>query len=115
MPPTGEVRSISERARQSSAVDPQDGLFDKVIEDADLEAALEERERIRLQRLEVNHAFKTADEQAKNALVDHDISAGDVVRCGRFRIKKTAIQPRQVSFDTSGSERLNIGTIDEEA
>lgn len=114
MPPTGNVRSISDRARQSSAVDPQDGLFDTVIEDADLEAALEAREQKRAEKLAATKAYKVEDDNAKSLLVNHEINVGDVARVGRFRIKKTAIAASHVEFDTSGSERLSIGTIPEE-
>jgi hypothetical protein len=114
MPPTDNVSSISDRARQSSAVDPQDGLFDRVIEDADLEAALEARETKRAEKLAATKAFKVEDDNAKSLLVNHPIEAGDTIRCGRFRIKKTAIAPNHVEFDTGGSERLSFGVISED-
>lgn len=114
MPPTGNGRSVSDRARSSSAVDPQDGLFDKEIEDGDLIAALERREEARAAKLSATKAFKVEDDNAKAELVNHDIQVGDVVRAGRFRIKKTAVAPRSVAFDTSGSERLTFGVIAEE-
>ena len=114
MPPTGNGRSISDRARSSAAVDPQDGLFDKVIEDGDLIAALERREEKRIERANANAAYKVEDDAAKDLLANHDIQVDDVIRVGRFRIKKTRIAPNDVSFTTSGSERLNIGTIAED-
>lgn len=113
MTPPGNGSSISERARSAGGVDPQDGLFDKQFEDQDLEAALEERETIRVQRSAVNAEFKTADKTAKDLLAGFELAVGEVARIGRFRIKKTAVPPRDVAFETSGTERLNIGVIEE--
>lgn len=114
-PPNGSGSSISERARSRTGggVDPQDGLFDKQFADADLEAALEERERIRQHRAEVNAEFKTADKEAKELLAGFELAVGEVARVGRFRIKKTATPARDVSFETAPGERLNIGVIDD--
>lgn len=114
MPSADNVRSISDRARSSSSVDAQESMFDKVIEDDELLAALDEREEKRAARLEANGAFKIAADNAKDLLVNHHIEVGEVVRVGRHRIKKTRIAPTSVSFDTSGSERLNFGLINEE-
>jgi hypothetical protein len=111
MPPTGNGSSISDRARSSSAVDPQDGLFDKTFDDDTLEAALEERERLRQQKLEAQRAAKVADDAAKNELARFELAVGEVARVGRFRIKKTQPQGRDVSFTTNPSPRLNIGVI----
>jgi hypothetical protein len=114
MPPTGNGRSVSDRARTGGGVDAQDGLFDKVIEDGDLIAALERREEARARKLSATKAYKVEDDNAKSLLVNHDIQVGDTVRAGRFRLTKTAIAANHVEFDTSGSERLSIGTINEE-
>lgn len=108
MPPSNN----SERARTGGGVDPQDGLFDKQFTSDDLEAALEERERIRIHRSEVNAEYRTADETAKDLLAGFELAVGEVARVGRFRIKKTATPPRSVSFETEGSERLTIGVIE---
>jgi len=115
VPPTGSVSSIADRARsrESSAVDPQDGLFDKQFEDAQLEAALEERERLRQQKLEAQRAAKVADDAAKEQLLRFNLAVGEVARCGRFRIKKTQPQGRDVSFTTNPAPRLNIGVIND--
>jgi hypothetical protein len=108
VPPTGNGSSIQDRAAASPAVDPQEGMFDKQINDQTLEAALEERERLRQQKLEAEREYKTADKAAKDQLVGFELALGEVARIGRFRIKKVATAPRSVSFDTAGSERLDI-------
>jgi len=111
MPPTGNGQSIAERARTGAAVDAQDGLFDKEWDDSALIGALEERERIKEQRAAVNAEYKRADAAAKDKLMDFSLAVGEVARVGRFRIKKTAVGSRAVSFETEPTERLNIGVI----
>ena len=108
MPTSDNGSSIQERARTGGGVDPRDGLFDKEFTDEQLEAALEEREQLRVRRLEAQSAFKVADKAAKDKLVEFSLAVGEVARVGRFRIKKTSTAPREVSFETAGSERLNI-------
>jgi hypothetical protein len=113
VPPTGNVRSIQDRARTSGGVDAQDGLFDKVFDDETLEAALEERERLRQQRLDVTAEAKVADKKAKDELGKFELAVGEVARVGRFRIKKTQPSSRDVSFTTNPQARLNIGVIND--
>lgn len=112
MPPSNNGSSISERARTGGGIDPQDGLFDKQFASEDLEAALEEREQIRVNRAAINKEFKTANEAAKQLLAGFELAVGEVARVGRFRIKKTATQSREVSFETAPGERLNIGVVE---
>jgi hypothetical protein len=100
--------------REAPGVDAQDGLFDHQWEDTDLEAALEEREQLRQQRLEVAAEFKRADEAARGKLEGYELAVGEVARVGRFRIKKTQAQSREVSFTTSPQPRLNIKVDDPE-
>lgn len=107
MPPNGNGSSIRDRAA-SPAVDPQDGMFDKEFNDADLEAALERREALREARLEAQRDYKAADDDAKRLIVGFELAVGEVARVGRFRIKKKRTAPREVSFETAGSERLEI-------
>jgi hypothetical protein len=114
MPRGNGSRSIQDRARTGSGVDPQDGLFDKQWEDADLEAALEERERLRQHKLAVTKEYKLTDDTAKDLLGRFELAVGEVARVGRFRIKKTQPAPTHVEFDTVPQPRLNIGLIGDE-
>jgi hypothetical protein len=93
-------------------VDAQDGLFDQVVEDTDLEAALEERERKRVVKADATAAYKEVHESAKGKIDALDIEAGSVVRCGRFRIKVSETPSRSVSFETSASKRTTISLLD---
>lgn len=98
----------------SRAVDPQDGLFDKAWEDADLEAALEEREVTRAAKLAATSAHKLKDDEAKALLDKFELAVGEVARIGRFRIKKTMTAGNDVSFTTAPREQLRIAVDDGE-
>lgn len=97
----------------SAAVDPQDGLFDQVIEDADLEAALEARERQRQDKLVVQARYKEAHEKVAGKLEGLELDDDSVVRIGRFRVKVSKTPGRSVSFETSESRRTTISLISE--
>jgi len=110
MTPDGNGRSIQERAQ--GGVDDQLGMFDRVIEDAALEALLEDREVKRLTKSEANTAYASAHDRVKTRISEEALEPGDVIRCGRFRIKMTHVEGGAVAFETSGSDRLYIGTLD---
>ena len=89
--------------------------FDEhVIEDADLEEALEERHKRRESLRAVRLFYKEADERAKGEIAKQELSEGVALRVGRFRITRTDIPPRSVSFDTQGSSRLTIALVDDD-
>lgn len=113
MPPTGNGESIRSRSRRDTAVDAQDGFWDHQWEDSGLEAALEERQRIKEQRADVQAEFKTADTAVKTKLEEYNLAVGEVARCGRFKIKKSQRAGAAVSFETSPREQLTIGTVDD--
>jgi hypothetical protein len=105
--PDGNGRSIHDRALHSVA-DPQEGLFDRVLEDTALERLLEEREVKRTAKSVAAVEYNAAHETVKARLSEEDLSPGDVIRCGRFRIKVTHIEGGTVSFEKSGADRLFI-------
>lgn len=96
----------------SVAVQDQAALDERVVEDADLEAALEARAAAKEKASFANKTAKEKDEQAKAALEELGIEEGAVVRVGRFRVEKRAVKPRSVSFETAASSQLRI-TADE--
>lgn len=96
----------------STSVDPQESMLDATWDDPDLEAALEERETKREERLAAQGAFKIADDNAKALLVNYSLAVGEVARVGRFRIKKRAVAGNSVSFETQPREQLSIGVED---
>jgi predicted transcriptional regulator len=92
----------------SRAVDPQDGLFDKVWDDANLLSALEAREKTREKKLTASKAHKLKDDEVKGLLAGYSLEVGEVARIGRFRIKKTRREGNEVSFVTEPREQLQI-------
>lgn len=106
-----DPRSISGRARTGGGVDPQDGLFDREIEDGDLIAALERREEKRLDRVSANAAFKIEADNVKDLLLNFPIEVGETVRVGRFRLTKSHRDGNSVAFETAPRDQLNIGVI----
>ena len=104
----GNGRSIRERATQ----DDQLGMFDRVVEDAALEAALEDREAKRLVKAEAVSAFNSQHDRVKARLAEEALEPGQVVRCGRFRISATHVEAKAVAFETGASDRLYITPLD---
>lgn len=88
----------------------QTALDETVVEDPQLEAALEAREKAKAAKSRATLAYKEKDEQAKAQLEEHGLTPDSPLRVGRFRVTKTVTEGRSVSFDTSGSSRVNIST-----
>lgn len=84
------------------------GLDEQVIEDADIEAALEEREKRKSSLSAVNKLYQAADELAKAELTKLELPEGGAARVGRFRVTRSAIPARSVTFDTKASSRIRI-------
>lgn len=82
-------------------------LTEKVINDAELEAALERREHHKGTSKAAAEAYKGADGEARELLAKHAI-ADAPVRCGRFVISEQRRDGREVRFETAPSKRLSI-------
>lgn len=89
------------------------GMDEKVVVNADLEAALEARFDTRVRVAEARHDADEADEKAQAMLVEMNLQVGDVIRVGRFRIERTASPARSVSFETEAKERTKIDAVQE--
>ncbi len=92
--------------------DDQDGLFDQVVENDVLAAALERREQAKQAKNAATKAYKDAHDAAKAHIDALELEEGAVVRCGRFRLKLSAVQGRSVSFETGDTSRLSISLLD---
>jgi hypothetical protein len=109
-------RPISERALQA-VPDAQEGLFDQVLDDPALEAALERRLKAQEDLKPKKRALKEADDAAKGIIAGlqlEDPEPGDdaqVFRCGRFRIKRSPRASMSVSFVTAPSVRTTISLL----
>jgi hypothetical protein len=94
------------------AAQPQATLDEQIVEDDELEAALEAREVARANRADANTAFRKADDAAKGRIEQLGLTPGPA-RCGRFVISENTVQGRHVSFDTDDTTRLSIRTVEE--
>lgn len=86
----------------------QTGMDERVVEDSALTDLLEKRLRAQDDKREITGVFKLADQDAKEAIARLDLTDGDAVRVGRFRITKKATEPHHVEFDSAPGSRVTI-------
>lgn len=99
-----------------SKTSDQLALDETTVEDNPLEAALEARLRAKDDLSEVNLVYKRAHEAAKAELARFELDEDTALRVGRFRITKTVIAAKTVTFETKASDRVSINVIgDDEA
>lgn len=117
---TPETSSVAERAASGEiAEDSQQGLFDVVLQNDLLEAALERRQKAKEKLKQPQKAYKEADDAAKGMVagleeyewVQPDGDEPCVIRCGRFRIKVSPSKSRSVSFTTEPGRRTTISLL----
>jgi hypothetical protein len=107
-------------ALRSIKADDQLGIDEKVIQDPDIEQALEARQRAKDERAEKNLAVKNATEKVKSLISrlempdPSDEDKPSVVRVGRFRITKRFVKGKTVSFATEDRVQLTFGLADEQ-
>jgi hypothetical protein len=94
------------------APQPQASLYETTIENAPLEAALEERETLKARNATARKKYKDADDRAKTLAGELDLDDDTPTRVGRFLLTRTAVAARSVSFDTDPTSRLTIRTIE---
>lgn len=86
---------------------PQVAIGEQIVEDADLEKALEDRQAAKERAGAAGKAYREADGVARGKL--GELVEGDVpVRVGRFVVYKSDVAARSVSFETDPTSRLNI-------
>jgi hypothetical protein len=120
---TPEAASVAERAASGEITqDNQDGLFDVVLENELLEAALERRQKAKDKLKPAAKAYKEADDAAKGMVaglqeyVDLDPEDEEplTLRCGRYRVRIAPVKSRSVSFTTDPAKRTTISLLAEE-
>lgn len=99
------------RRQQAAEPDPQDGMFDQVIDNELLIAALERRHAAKGKLAQPQKAYKEADEAVKGIITTLELDPTAVVRAGRFRIKSRVVEPGHREFDVGGSTTLTISLI----
>jgi hypothetical protein len=91
------------------AATPQESLLARAVENASLEAQLEQREAA---KSDLGAARLVYDEQhgaVKAALEGLNLATGEQVRIGRFTIERRRVAAKSVSFETKSTTRLKIG------
>ena len=89
------------------------GLDEKVIEDPELEDALNVRDDRKAAARDARKAYKEADEAASALIAGQELPEGMTIRVGRFRIERRFYEGREVAFSTDGKSRVRISTVDE--
>ena len=90
------------------------GFDEQTINDPDLIAALEARENVKERLSEVRKTFNEATEKANGEIAKLELPEGGIVRAGRFRVTRTAIPAKVVSFETAASSRVRIAVVDDD-
>lgn len=91
----------------SEKVQGQVGMDEVVLEDAELEAALEARLAASVAKAPHVARYVEADKAAK-ALVVSRVEVDQVVRVGRFRIERKPTEARHVEFDAEAGDTVRI-------
>jgi hypothetical protein len=93
---------------------PTDQLaFDEqTVEDPDVEAALEERQSRKDSLSAVRKDYDEANELALAKVAELELPEGGAARVGRFRIVRSAVAARSVTFETKGSSRVRISLVE---
>ena len=93
---------------------PQLGFDETVVEDDDLEEALEDRQSARDVLNTHRKAFDEANEKANVEIAKQELPDGKVLRIGRFRVTRSAVSARSVSFDVKATTRVRITVVGED-
>jgi len=89
--------------------EPQTALDEVVVDDANIEAALEQRERAKGVASNSRKAYENADAQARGFLQALERQLGEgPVRVGRFVVELKRREARAVAFETDASSRVSI-------
>lgn len=95
--------------------DAQDGLFDRIVEDPELEALLDERAKRGAAKKVANAKFKEKHDAVKTRVEELNLEDDSIVRCGRHRIKVVRTAVRSVSFETGGTRRMYFSELSDGA
>lgn len=87
---------------------PQTNIYETTIEDADLEALLEERQKAKEQAGSIRKVYKKKDDAAKAKIEEIELGDGAAVRVGRFVVSRRPVAARDVEFHTAPTTRISI-------
>jgi hypothetical protein len=92
----------------------QTALDERVIEDAELEKLLGDRQLAHGTKSEATSKFNSLDRLAKDKLEALGVEVEEPVRVGRFRVERRPVASRSVNFETAPTSRLNIKPVEED-
>jgi hypothetical protein len=90
---------------------PQTSIYETTLDNAELEQALETREKLKARAGAVRKQYADADEVAKAFIKTLELGDGAVVRVGRFVIADKPVAARSVAFETEPTRRISIKLI----
>lgn len=90
------------------------GMDEKVVQIPELESALEERQSAKEALGEARKAYAEAHEAASAEIAKLELPDDTPVRAGRFRITRSAVSARSVSFETKPTTRVTITYLGDE-
>lgn len=100
-------------ARGHLAAVPQASIFERTIENAELEAILEKRETARVAKGKATKTFKQADAAARELLEKIELEEERPARVGRFVVSTKSFPGGSRTFDVAPSSRLYIRPMTE--
>jgi hypothetical protein len=89
----------------------QIAIYETVVENPELEAALKRRESVKEKLGIAKNNLKVADDNAQKLINDLELGIGAAVRVGDFVISKKARKGGHVEFDRNSSEQTRIKFI----
>lgn len=90
------------------------GMDEQVIDDPVVEKALEARLKAKVALEVPRAAYREADDVAKEAIKRLELPDGGVARVGRFRVTRTFVNGRDVTFSTAGRSQTRIALVEEQ-
>jgi hypothetical protein len=86
----------------------QVGLEDRIVEDADLEAALESWFELKAKKAEAEAAAKKQRENVDALLGKYALEPGEEIRVGPYKIAVRFVEEADVAFTRSAKEQTDI-------
>lgn len=87
-------------------------MDETLIEDTTLEEALEKRQAVKAELGELRKTYDEANEAANVEIAKLELPEDKAVRVGRFRISRSSVSARTVSFETKPTSRIRITLLD---
>lgn len=97
----------------SATESAQTTLYEKEIEDPELEKALDQRQALRDKRKDLNTKIRDAEGAVSTKIEELELGEEAPVRVGRYLIALRRTEPKDVQFTRGGGTRLQISLLDD--